>query len=64
MIRRNEIIKRNKIYSAHFQTKQYVSIKLEEINKTITIDDNNMQIGNTDLVDNKRCNLKKKVLKK
>ena len=55
MIKRNEIIKRNKICSTHFRTKQYVTIKLEEISKTITIDNNNLQIGNTDLINNERC---------
>ena len=59
MIRRNEIITRNKKYTAHFQTKQYLWIRLEEINKTIAIDNNYFQIENTDLVDNERCNLKK-----
>ena len=55
MIKRNKIIKRNEIYSAHFQTKQYVTIKLEDINKTITIDNDNLQIGNTYLINNEIC---------
>ena len=54
MIKRKDIIERNKIFSSHFQTKQFVSMKLEEITKKISADNNDTLIENTDLVDNKR----------
>ena len=56
MKKRNEIIKRNKVYSTHFRTKQDICIKIEKLNKMITINNDNSNIRNNDMIGNGRYN--------